>query len=121
MVDDENERAFHIVVRGLASQGWQRSFDRGGEPRLRGPKGRKCPIGWLISDKRYTRGMEDFTEDWPPLPGSTKLRELMRQAHDQSFSPRDMCKSYELIRDFYGLTWPADVRGRPSPDQVFDV
>lgn len=116
----EDEEVFLCVISGLSSQGWQRSF-RGGQPMLRGPHGRKCPFGWLISDKDYSPGMDELEEPWPTIPGTRALRDRLGKAHDHSFSPRDMYKRFESMAAELGFEWPDFISAsKPSASTYFD-
>lgn len=54
------QEIFDIAYRGLASQGFKRSKD-GGACAYRDSNGRKCAIGWLIPDDKYTPYIENDT------------------------------------------------------------
>jgi hypothetical protein len=109
------ERAFEIVTNGLASQRWEKSWapsinsHLGMDCKLRSPDGKKCALGWLIPDEKYTPDMDTCSAEWP-LPDITQsLLNDMRAAHDHSFSPRDMWSCFRRIAEKYNFpfTHPA--------------
>jgi len=54
-----NQQVFDIVVKGLASQGWQRSAE--GQDCMYRYNELRCAAGWLIPDELYSYNMERKT------------------------------------------------------------
>lgn len=123
------QEAFDKAVRGLASQNWELSMsdpdpgavhNAGAVCAYRGVGGRRCAIGWLISDKEYFAGMEGESVR------SVKLRDVkalerphterkdtwvnflldLQHVHDDSGSPDAVKQRMRAFANKYNLTWP---------------
>jgi hypothetical protein len=120
------QQMFNTAYHGLAAQGFQRSVDANNGCRYRGDEGRRCAIGYLISDEIAAK-VEGFTV-CSNVPGVVEclkaagiapadfefLREL-QEAHDISLSFRDRTvdtspaavkANVENVARKYGLTVP---------------
>lgn len=116
---ETKQEVFNIVVRGLASQQWEKSKTAYGCA-YRGEHGRKCAGGWLIPDECYTPRMEQ--RSWETLTSTfvfpRAFREFiysMQQLHDDAFIPNPQRLAYAFYKfaQREKLTWPEDV---PTPD-----
>lgn len=116
------QEVFNTVVRGLASQGWQRSeVDENGDGSTcvyRSPTGLRCAAGWLIPDDEYQSRWDEEAISWFSLERSglvpsehVMLITNLQQAHDSADSPEAMRTMF--LRYTYAarneLTWPNDV------------
>ena len=105
------QEAFDKAVRGLASQGWERSVDVSGlwpVCSYRGPGGRRCAIGWLISDElaedREGCAVREF--DYSELPTEPNGRLLlldMQNAHDAYCKNTGMRERFVLLGEKHDL------------------
>jgi hypothetical protein len=112
----EDQEMFDTMVRGLASQGWERSLasvEMSDRCAYRGDEGRKCAVGWLIPDEAYRPEMEG----WPVLhvleecavPSS--MAYWIRRAqleHDTRFGCLNMRGRFQALADRLGFDWPSE-------------
>jgi hypothetical protein len=84
---------FNTVCIGLASQNWQQSMNEETDDCLyRHPDGKKCVIGWLISDSLYKPEMERHhlytlqTQFSLFHPSLTDFLGRMQAVHDNSMN-----------------------------------
>lgn len=123
MTKQELQKLFNKAVKGLASQKFRRSYRDGEGCLYRGPRGKRCAIGWLIPDSRYSEGLENKTANVPAVRRAAlgtprrervgfKLRDL-QTCHDIAATPSGM---RQLLRDFAernGLKIPKELgKGR---------
>lgn len=111
------QQTFDTIYRGLAGQDWEQSYDGGIDQCVyRARSGRKCAIGHLIPDDRYTPRMDD------PLAGVFGCHSFhmiglltdltvdefneLQQTHDSADGPEDMRIRFEDLAGKYGLTVP---------------
>lgn len=112
------QETFDIVVRGLASQGWEQSLDP--EPSadgvkayaLRGAGGRKCAVGWLIPDEHYCGEelLDNYRAAFSAAGIGHNLEVLYRfqVMHDHNAHPGGMRAEFRQYADEHGLTWPLE-------------
>lgn len=114
MIQKARQYAFNKMVRGLEGQKWVQSKERGadGACLFRGPRNRKCAVGFIIPDHRYTKEME-LNEPYDAAQycrlnftrlGIDFLRDC-QAAHDDCEKPGDMRESFYLLSEKYGLKW----------------
>ena len=122
------QEAFDKVVRGLASQGFRRSFDDNptitgvGSCVYNGPEGRHCAAGWLLEgipldageNKTYIQVLIHRADVRERLQGlSPDFLDRLQCAHDAGKTPSDMvdrlrafAKNWDLSDAVLG-EWPA--------------
>jgi len=101
------QEIFNIAYRGLKSQGFKGSEVRGLDPLVpqnitcayRGDGGRKCAIGFLIPDERYSPNIEgkgvielvdNVYPDLIPTDGEEAFLRRLQECHDTAFSVEAM-------------------------------
>ena len=103
---------FDAAVRGLASQGWERSMDENDDVcAYRGECGRKCAIGWLIDKDDYRPEIEgyDASKIFACTNQKMQFLQAMQNAHDGHAKPQLMLSEFMGLSEDYKLEWPADV------------
>ena len=106
------QEIFDAAVRGLASQGWQRSMSRDGRCMYRGAFGRRCAVGWCIDEDEYNPEMEGSSvSDFFDVTECLRVRFLdtVQNAHDCHAKTQDMLSEFIAVSQRFKLTWPADV------------
>lgn len=117
------QKAFDTAVRGLAGQGWQKSFGGAGQAtrcKYRGPNGLKCAVGHLLEDSELPKGADkaDFA-GLPEHPVNIAAKKFevepafinrMRIQHDTAGPSREkMPQAFRTMQLDHGLSWPTDV------------
>ncbi|TPJ51751.1 MULTISPECIES: hypothetical protein [unclassified Mesorhizobium] len=112
---------FDTIYRGLAAQGWERSYDEEHTMCLYRdrPNGRKCAIGHLIADEDYTVDMDafdtssgcftlvNFHQRDLLMDMTSDEFQLLQQAHDNNEYPAEMKAAFEDIALDLGLVIPS--------------
>lgn len=106
------QEVFDRAYIGLASQGFERSYE-GVSCLYRGPHGRRCAIGWNISDERYGTDLEGLCADDEPVLRAAGINRrsagfaaLLQASHDRADSPSHMRDLLEDVAERYHLTIP---------------
>ena len=115
-----NQEILNKAVKGLASQGFERSMWPDGKPgcAYHGDKGRKCAVGWLIPDEKYEAriegrgvydvrlllGLSEFNDDQVPF------LEQLQLAHDRAPLPETMKMYLSAVCARYELTVPEELK-----------
>lgn len=131
-VQSARQHLFHIVVKGLASQKWQRSVDADGYCVWSQPNDpRRCPAGWVIPLEEHSSpdapsdnvgvvqqcgALKSFLST---QPGSVheELGEFMRQmqyAHDDYPNPDGMHRRFVGLCVEYKLEAPPGLEEAPE-------
>lgn len=114
------QEIFDIAYRGLASQGFEQSSSSDGKCFYRGPNGRKCAIGWLISEEDYSPefeatgvGHETDVVTAAPLMAAARIAQEdaefvydLQRCHDHKYSPDEMERGLRTFASYYSLTIP---------------
>ena len=119
----DRQRIFNDAWNGMQSQGWKQS--RGRAPsslacRYRGRDDRKCAIGWLIPDDKYTPDIETRTvrHGWrmigpilreiygPTGPNDIEFLMELQSAHDQFDRAAKRKRQFECLAEQYDLKIP---------------
>lgn len=119
------QEIFNVAYRGLASQGFRRSTNDMGCA-YRGDGGRRCAIGWCISDAEYNRDFEGTS----PAFGDPKNKDFfyhrradirkaarisdsdatfareLQARHDEGTSPASLQSMLESFAKLHDLTIP---------------
>lgn len=118
------QEVFDVMVRGLASQGWEKcQMENGTCKYTLGDK--HCAVGWLVPElggrsggvitifSDLSFGMFDDHPAKPKLEALKEHRELLedaQDAHDGAKTPSGMREAFEaMIQHHSDLAWPADV------------
>ena len=89
------QELFNKAVAGLASQGFEASVDTDGTCQYRGPNGKRCAVGWLISDASYSPEMEGKT----PEKSGYKAAAAMFEALFPSAAERTFLTNLQACHD----------------------
>ena len=106
-----NQEAFETMVRHLRRQGCQSVSEDGIRCLYRGPNGRMCAVGALISDGEYqgrwdAKGMRVEHLDLPWLGDlDMRLLEFMQFTHDH-VTPSRWEKRFMEVAGIFNLTLP---------------
>lgn len=110
-----NQETFDTVVKGLASQGFERCVNKEGRcVFVHGD--RRCALGWLITAAEYSPTMESqpfinivrgLTGLKPGIPECMWL-DALSMAHDIATSPEDMISMLRKVGEKYGFSWPLE-------------
>lgn len=107
-----DQEIFNTVVRGLRGQGWQRSVE-GGSCRYRCDDGRKCAVGHLIPDERYSPDLEGVAVVRPSvlyalgIPHYTPVLGRLQVLHDDS-GPILLEERMRRFGKKHNLEWPEE-------------
>lgn len=128
---NEMQTAFDIAIRGIVEQGGpsiNSALCGASACRYRSEDGRKCAIGWLISDVHYSPDLEGSNVDevvvMKALVASRAFEcpdrhlyflEYLQAAHDKAVRNRvdffpEFFKLCEQIAERYGLTVPEELK-----------
>lgn len=99
------QEIFDKVVVHLANQkvkSTDGATDEGGICLYRGPEGRMCAVGCLLSDEEYSPDMEGRPVFMMPqlpsrLQGHLRFLERLQKAHDSSSTPEALRYALEII------------------------
>lgn len=127
------QELFNQAIKGLAAQGFQRAMGLRGVCEYRAPEGRKCFVGQLIPDDKYTPAM-DQGEEYSSGVGVDALLErfpflepalladdeedgdasrwlfLAQRVHDAHANPADMRDGYREFAAAHNLTLPPELQ-----------
>lgn len=132
------QEIFNQVVAGLAGQGFEQSKDMRpnpttGEPSqmclYRGPGGKKCAVGHLITDEEYDPAWENLTLRRVMSKCATLTRfephrgllEGLQRAHDAADGPYDMQRRLIAVAKDHGLNLPPGARVTTPAKPAFAV
>lgn len=112
----DRQEMFDRAVKGLASQGWERSLGAGGKCSYRGVDGRRCAVGWLLDDE----DVDGFAQvPYGGLPSHVRSKlggdthycfvGHLQNAHDYGKTPIDMRCNLRNLAEWYGLALPAEL------------
>lgn len=110
------QETFNQVVRGLASQRWERSVDPStGLCAYRGAGGTKCAAGHLIPDEDYDKSFEGWGVTHAYVSPCFRqkhyvyfVREL-QMIHDNGKGGEVLRNCFHQYAYSHGLQWPEDV------------
>lgn len=110
------QEMFDRAVRGLASQGWERS-QVGGSCLYTDEHGRHCAWGWvdpLIPPAFNTCSVGELRDNEVGLAArllghTMDFARTLQYAHDGSHTPEQMLGAFVCLTERYALTWPEDV------------
>lgn len=111
-----NQEAFDTIVKGLASQGFQRSMVGAG-CRFRDRQGRKCAVGWVIPDEKYYPGLEGTAihslrlRGLVPMSVDGALLQRAMSCHDGGTTPASMMEALVDCADRFQLKLPKELAG----------
>lgn len=107
------QEMFNAAYIGLSKQGWVQSRDNKGNCLYRGPSGRKCAIGFCMTDDEAALFAEDDSsyevlkhfgvEEYPMF----KFAEEMQRIHDKYDVPSVMKSNFEEFAERHKLTIPS--------------
>lgn len=112
MTKKDQQKLFNRTVRGLASQGFERSMAPLGDGcAYRGQDGCRCAIGWLIPNKRYSPDLEGWGASRRCVrkavaAGSPGFLAYLQRCHDQGRTPDEMKKNLRAFASDHGLALP---------------
>jgi hypothetical protein len=106
------QEVFDHVVRGLASQGFERSMDQDLQRcQYRGMDGAKCAGGWVMTDDEYRPEYDIGKQGWDDLITYQGLPEAhsdliyqLQEAHDSGIGPTYMCAELRRVADTFDLS-----------------
>ena len=106
-----NQEIFNKAYIGLASQGFEQSTDEDGTCLYRSTDGKKCAIGWCISDKDYDPSMEGKPSDFLPIAlfgeeVDHNFLNGLQVTHDENCDPEEMRKALDYLAHIHNLTVP---------------
>lgn len=114
----DKQAIFNQAVKGLASQGFQRSLFKDGGCAYRGAEGRRCALGWCIPDERYDAAFEGqgpHDEGVLRMVGAQRASETidfleaLQDAHDYPRTPEDMKRDLIDVANRWHLALPAEL------------
>ena len=114
------QEIFDAVCKGLAAQGFQRSVSRAfAVCRYRGEGGRKCAIGHLIPDDKYSIELEGGGVTFVPVrmaagipPEFEAFAFDLQEAHDISSSPESMKNLLRQVAVNHDLKTPDSLEAK---------
>lgn len=107
-----NQEVFNAVWNGLKSQGFERS-GWGGSCKYRGPDGKKCAAGWLMTDEEYRPSFEGRSADYLEVGDLFKSKGIdtsflmeLQAVHDVNNTPVKMERALREFANEQKLTVP---------------
>lgn len=106
------QEIFNTAYRGLASQNFEKSRGDSGCA-YRGAMGRRCAIGWCISDHDYSPNFESWAASMSSIleaadvsPADAGFARGLQEAHDLAGDAEDMKDRLRTFAHANGLTIP---------------
>lgn len=102
------QEVLDIVVRGLASQEWERSIAYGGHCAYRGAYGRKCAAGWLMNDDEVEENtvISRLKGVCKRLGVDPEFLQSLQDLHDGGPGGSEMLDRFRRFAEVSNLRWP---------------